>query len=188
MRTAIRTIRRLLDAALVLLVVAVFALVLAANLGPRFGHEMVVIRGSSMTPAIPLGSVIDLVHVDPADLRPGDVVTLKEPAGAIITHRITRIVVLPDGLYVETKGDANEDVDTPVQPISVVQGRVEASVPFLGFLMFLLSVPSGVLSIFSLAITMLLMIWLLEDFEADWDEDEPESAGDAAIPAPGAVG
>jgi signal peptidase I len=181
MGTAIRTIRRLLDAALVLLVLAVLALVLAANIGPRFGHEMVVIRGSSMTPAIPLGSVIDLVHVDPADLRPGDVVTLKEPAGAVITHRITRIVVLPDGLYIETKGDANEDVDTPVQPVSVVTGRVAASVPFLGFLMFLLSVPSGVLSVFSLAVTMLLMIWLLEDFETEWDGEEAEPAGDTEV-------
>jgi signal peptidase I len=187
MKTVVRTIRQLLDAALVVLVVSVIALVLASSAGPALGHQFVVIRGSSMNPAIPLGSLVDLVSVDPADLRPGDVVTLKEPAGAVITHRITRLVHLPDGLYVETKGDANDQVDTPVQPVSVVSGRIGFSIPMLGYLMYLLTIPSGVLSVLSFAMTLLLMIWLLEDLEREWDEEDAEPAVDGAVSAAGSA-
>jgi len=170
MRKAARVTRRVLDVALIALVVSVLGLVLAANFGPAVGHELVVIRGSSMTPSIPLGSVVDIVHVQPADLRPGDVVTLKEPTGGVVTHRIVSIAQLKDGTYIETKGDANDKADAPAVPISWVWGRVEMSVPLLGFLLYMLTIPTGVLSIFSFAFTLLLMIWLLEEIEQDEEE------------------
>jgi signal peptidase I len=189
MRTTVRTIRRLLDAALVLLVVSILGLVLVSNASPALGHQLIVIRGGSMSPAIPLGSIVDVVQVQPADLRPGDVVTLKEPSGTVITHRIVRVVQLPDGLYIETKGDANDEVDVPLQPVSLVSGRAALSLPVLGYLMYLLTIPSGVLSVFSFAITLLLMIWLLEDFEREWEEQDDEAAVvDAAISAAGIAG
>jgi len=163
MSTAIRLTRWLLDLALIALVMSVLSLVLAANIGPAVGHQMVVIRGSSMSPAIPLGAVVDITSVKPQDLRVGDVVTLKSPGGTVYTHRIVRIVTLPDGLYIETQGDAVGKPDAPLQPVSEVSGRVTYSLPFLGFLLYMLTIPTGVLSIFSLALTMLLCIWLLED-------------------------
>jgi hypothetical protein len=46
--------------------------------------------------------------------------------------------------------------------------------PFLGFLMYMLTIPSGVLSIFSLALTMLLCIWLLGNLERHEDH-HPEN-------------
>jgi signal peptidase I len=189
MRTALRTIRRLLDAALVLLVVTIFGLVLASNASPVLGHKLVVIRGGSMSPAIPLGSIVDVVRVQAADLRPGDVVTMTEPGGTVITHRVVRVVQLPDGLYIETKGDANDKVDVPLQSVSIVTGRADLSLSVLGYLMYLLTIPSGVLSMFSFAITLLMMSWLLEDLERDRDEpDEEPAAGDAAVSTIGIAG
>jgi signal peptidase len=171
MKTAARWIRRLLDVALILLVLAVLAVVLAVNVGPALGHQLIVIRGGSMEPAIRLGSLIEVSKVQPADLRPGDVVTLKETNGTLVSHRITRIVQLPDGLYIETKGDANASVDTPLVPASSVAGRVDASVPNLGYLLYLLTLPTGVLSILCLALTLLFAVWLLEDVERATDEE-----------------
>jgi signal peptidase I len=170
MKTAVRLVRWLLDLALIALVFSVLSLVLAANIGPRAGHQLVVIRGSSMSPAIPLGSVIDITTVAPGDLRVGDVVTMRSPGGTVYTHRINRLVNLPDGLYIETKGDAVEKPDTPLQPVSVVKGRVAFALPYVGFLMYMLTIPTGVAAVFSLAITMLLCIWLLEDLERDRGE------------------
>jgi signal peptidase I len=170
MRTALRLVRWLLDLALLGLVLSVLSLVLAANIGPRAGHQLVVIRGSSMSPAIALGSVVDLTAVQPKDLRVGDVVTIKSPGGTVYTHRINRIVNLPDGMYIETKGDAVGQPDTPLQPVSVVTGRVQYSLPFLGYLMYMLTIPTGVAAVFSLAITLLLLIWLLEDLERNQGE------------------
>ena len=175
MNRAVRWIRRLLDVALVLLVVSVLGLVLAVNLGPRLGHELVVIRGGSMEPAIHLGSVTDVSNVQPADLRPGDVVMLKESNGALVSHRISRIVRRPDGLYVETKGDANASADPVLVPVAQVVGRVDLAIPGLGYLLYLLTIPTGVLSVLGLALTLLFSIWLLEDLErGSAESDDPE--------------
>ena len=116
MGTTLRAIRWLLDVALVLLVGTVIALVLAAQVGPMLGHRPLVIRGGSMEPAIPLGALVDVAHVSPADLAAGDVVTFEGANGVLVTHRINRIVSLPDGLYIETKGDANEHADPVLCP------------------------------------------------------------------------
>jgi signal peptidase len=175
MMTAVRWIRRLLDLALILLVISVLGLVLAVNIGPRLGHELVVIRGGSMEPAIHLGSVTEVSQVRPADLRPGDVVMLKETSGVLVSHRITRVLQLPDGLYIETKGDANASVDPVLVTVSQVVGRVDLAIPGVGYLFYLLSIPTGVLSILGLALTMLFAIWLLEEFERDSDDDSEEA-------------
>jgi signal peptidase I len=179
MKTALRWVRRLLDVALILLVVSVLGLVLAVNLGPRFGHQLIVIRGGSMEPAIHLGSATEISSVQSADLRPGDVVTLKEASGTLVSHRITRIVQQSDGLYVETKGDANSSVDPVLTPVSSVIGRVDFSIPELGYLIYLLTVPIGVISVLSLALTLLFAVWLLEDIER---EPEPEVVVTDAVP------
>jgi signal peptidase I len=170
MKTAARWIRRLLDLALILLVVSVLGLVLAVNVGPRFGHQLVVIRGGSMEPAIHLGSVTLVSPVQPADLHPGDVVTLKESNGVIVSHRITRIVQESGGLFIETKGDANPTVDPVLSPVAQVTGRVDLTIPGLGYLLYLLTLPIGVFSILGLALTLLFAIWLLEDLESEPDE------------------
>lgn len=181
MKTAMRWFRRLLDLALVLLVVAVLGLVLAVNLGPRLGHDFVVIRGGSMEPAIHLGAVTEVSQVQPADLRPGDIVTLKEADGVVVSHRITRVLQQPNGTFIETKGDANSAVDPVLTPVSDVTGRVDFSVPVVGYLVYLLTLPIGVLSVLGLALTLLFAIWLLEDFEQDEEEREEQAVYESEL-------
>ena len=165
MKKAAGSIRRLLDLALIVLVGVVLGIVLAVNFGPALGHELIVVRGGSMEPAIGLGSVIDIVHVQPADLRPGDVVTLKDAAGTLLSHRVNRVVSLPDGIYIETKGDANATPEAVLVPASQVVGRVDASIPKVGYVLYLLTLPTGILTLMSIALTMLFGIWLLEEVE-----------------------
>ena len=171
MNTALRWLRRLLDLALVLLIVSVLGLVLALNLAPLLGHQLVVIRGGSMEPAIHLGSMTDVSQVRPADLRPGDVVMLKDANGTLVSHRIVQIVQQPDGVYVETKGDANDSPDPVTTPASSVVGRVDLAIPGLGYLVYLLTVPIGVVSLLGLAMTLFLAILLLEDLEREAAEE-----------------
>lgn len=173
----IRTLRQFLDAVLVLLVVAVLGLVLASNLGPGLGHQLLVIRGGSMEPAIHLGAVVDVVSATAEQIQPGDVVSMKAENGVIITHRVTRAHLL-DGTFFEVKGDANKTPDPILVPYKSLMGRVAFSVPYLGYLMYMLTIPTGILSVFLLAGTLLLAIWLLEDLEEAEEEDaEEEAAG-----------
>ncbi len=170
MKTALRTIRRLLDLALLLLVVSVAALVIAANAFPSLGHELVIIRGGSMSPAIPIGALVDEVAVPLDQIHVGDVLTYKEPNGVVVTHRVTHVATEADGLYFQVQGDANNGPDPDLVPGTAVTGVVVRSAPFLGFLMYMLTVPTGIASLLCLAITLLLAIWLIEDFE-DGDDD-----------------
>lgn len=167
MKTAARWTRRLLDVVLILVVLSVLAIVLAVNLAPALGRQIIVIRGGSMEPSIHLGSAIVVTTVKPADLRPGDVVTMKDANGTLLSHRITRVVTLPDGLYVETKGDANAAPDPVLVPASEVVGRIDASIPGAGYLIYVLTIPTGVASVLCFALTMLFGIWLLEDLERE---------------------
>lgn len=176
MKRAVRTIRRLLDLALVLLVGSVLAIVLLSTFGPSFGHQLLVVRGGSMSPAIPLGTLVDVASTPPDQIQPGDVITIKADNGVLTTHRVVRVAQLPDGIYFATKGDANETADPVLEPASRLQGRIDLSLPFLGYLMYLLTTPSGVISIFGLAMTLLFAIWLLQEFEEDEDEEEKPSA------------
>jgi signal peptidase I len=175
MKTAVRWIRRLLELALVLLVVSVLGLVLAVNVAPRLGYDFVVVRGGSMEPTIHLGAVTVVSHVQPADLHVGDVVMLEETNGALVSHRITSLVQMPDGLYLETKGDANATVDPVLAPVADVTGRVDSSIPWLGYLIYLLTLPIGVFSVLGLALTLLFAVWLLGNFE-----DEAEGVAEQA--------
>jgi signal peptidase len=175
-----RWIRRLLDMALIVLVVSVLGLVLAVNLGPALGHQLIVIRGSSMEPNVHLGSVIEISKARPPDLRPGDIVTLKEANGVVVSHRITRLVTASDGLYIETKGDANASVDATLTPVSSVIGRADLTIAGSGYILYMLGTPTGVLSIVCLGMTMLFAIWLLEELEEDDGEVQPRYESDPA--------
>jgi signal peptidase len=164
MKMALRILRVSLDGALLLLVAGVVVLALAAALGPAMGHQPVVI----MAPAIPLGALVDVVGVDPSELAVGDIVTMKTANGVLVTHRIVRIVSTEEGLSFELKGDANAEPDAGLVPATAVQGRVAVSVPILGYMLYMLTSPTGLASLICLALTLLFLIWLLEDLEQEW--------------------
>lgn len=48
-------------------------------------------------------------YLDPAEVKVGDIVTLRLPDEELITHRVVKIHHLSNGSYLlETKGDANQ--------------------------------------------------------------------------------
>jgi len=161
-------LRRFLDVVLIALIVVVLFGVLLGKIVPLTGRQALIVGGSSMEPAIPLGAAIVVGPVDAADLKVGDVVSLR--AGddrALFTHRITEVVDRPDGRWIRTKGDANNSADPTLVHSSAVVGRVQASLPYAGYLLALLSVPMGVLFLLGIAATLLAAVWLLESLELD---------------------
>lgn len=157
-----RWLRRLPEIALVGLTVVVFATALALRLLPSTGRTVMVVSGPSMEPAIGLGAAVIVNRVDPADLAVGDVVSMKiGPDEAVFTHRIVRLVDRPDGLWIETKGDANKTADPAITPVTAVIGRVEVSIPRLGYLVAALSSPSGTGVVLGLAGILLAIVMLI---------------------------
>ena len=98
----------------------------------------------------------------------GDVVSVRVgEQQAVFTHRIVRIVPRDDGLWLETKGDANEKADPSIIPATAVIGRLEATIPYAGYAVRLLSTSQGVLFLLALGVLILAGAWTLESLELD---------------------
>jgi signal peptidase len=167
-------LRRAIDACLALLVVAVVTIGLAANLAPQAGARLLAIRTGSMEPSMPVGSLIVAVAADPADLVVDDVVSVTLEGGATLTHRISNIVERDDGRMFELKGDANALHDPVLVVPAQIVGRVDVALPLLGYLLAMLSMPTGIAALLAIGGTLLTAGWLIDelsDAEADEDRD-----------------
>ncbi len=161
---AIRIVRGVLELALVGLMLGVLATVLLVRGLPLSGRLVLVVAGGSMEPALPLGSAIVVEPVPSSSLAVGDIVTVEVgPDHAIFTHRITRLIQRVDGLWIETKGDANSTADPTILPVTSVAGRVQMTIPGLGHVVAALSQPSGVAAAFGVAGLLVSLIMLLDD-------------------------
>lgn len=169
LHAATRVARRVLDILLILVIAFVLAaVVLARGIPFLTGGSTYVIGGGSMEPTLPKGSAVLDLPVTADRLAVGDIVTVQVgEQKAIFTHRITRLVPRDDGLWIQTKGDANQDADPSIIPASAVLGRVDTTIPYAGFALVLLSSGQGVLFLLALAVMLLAGAWLLESVEID---------------------
>jgi len=182
---AVTAVRRIVDLALIGIIVVVLFGLMLGKIVPLTGHQTIIIGGGSMQPAIGLGSAIVIGQIRPDDLVVGDVVSLQIGADrATFTHRITTIVQRSDGIWVRTKGDANADPDPTLVPATAILGRVEWAIPYAGYLMALLSAPVGVIFVLGLAAALLAIAWLLESVESD-TERVVDASDIASTPAGG---
>jgi signal peptidase len=127
-----RLFARLLLTALVGLIFAAAAIVTVL---PRATHgAALTVLSGSMTPHLPVGSVVLIRPVDPGTLHVGDVATYqKEPGKAeYITHRIVGINTSTTPTTFTFKGDANRGPDINPVPATAIRGKVWFSVPYLG--------------------------------------------------------
>ncbi|HEX8939571.1 MAG TPA: signal peptidase I [Candidatus Limnocylindrales bacterium] len=177
MRHSLRGLRIALDVALMTLVGVVLVVVVANAAAPLLGERLVVIRGGSMVPAIPLGGLVVEQESGLDRVAAGDVVTIRAGNGVLVTHRIVRVVTVDDAGFVQSKGDANAAPDPDLAPLDHVIGRVVAVIPLAGYLLYLLGQPLGILAVLCLAATLLVATWLVEELEADAVEaDEADEA------------
>jgi len=125
------TTRLLLSACAVLVAAAIVVVVVIPRMTQ--GSALTVLTGS-MSPEIPVGSVVMVRPVDPATLEVGDIATYQvEPDREVfITHRVTEIHEGPKGLSFTFKGDANRGADLDRIPSDAVRGEVWFHVPYLG--------------------------------------------------------
>ncbi len=194
-----RIVRWILDAALIGLIVVALAGAALGRLVPLTGRETLIIGGASMEPEIALGAAVVIEPVSPDQIAVGDIVSLRSGEGlkSIFTHRVTRVINRSDGIWIETKGDANRIIDASITPATNVIGRVVLNVPYGGFLLKLLSIPSGVTLMICLAGALVASTWLVETVEIErrrWPRPVPAGArsaegrpADAATPAVGPV-
>ena len=155
--------RRLVDGALILLVVVSLLTVILARVVPLTGRSTFVVAGGSMVPAIGIGSAVIVEPVVASSLVAGDVVSLRSgPDRAIFTHRIIRVADREGAVWVETQGDANPAPDPSLTPATAVIGRVTAAIPLMGYLIAFMSTLSGVVFVVALGLLLLVAGWTIE--------------------------
>lgn len=124
-------VRLVLVALLTVVVGAVTVLIVL----PRATHgtALTVLTGS-MTPDIPVGSVVIDRPVDANTLKVGDVATYQKAPGVdeYITHRIIKINTKTNPVTFTFKGDANRGPDIAPVPATAIRGKVWFHVPYLG--------------------------------------------------------
>jgi signal peptidase len=163
-RTLSRAIaaHRLLDLLLAIAIGLMVFVLLIGRVVPLTGRPTLVITSGSMSPTIPVGAAVILNPADPATLVNGDVVAFRVGSnGAIVTHRVSRVIRRDGQLWLETKGDANPSVDPALTPTSALIGRVELTIPAAGYVLKFLSVPTGIGSLFCLIALLLTVNGLL---------------------------
>lgn len=133
-------IRRLLGVLFVIetLIPAVYLAIVFG--GGLFGLSTYVIESGSMEPVIKTGSLVYVERdVDAKSIAPGEVIAFKiDGASAdVCTHRIVSNDV--ESRTIRTKGDSNKEIDATPIPYSSIIGRVVFSIPYLGFVAYLVT-------------------------------------------------
>jgi signal peptidase len=168
MASVLTITRRTLFALWLGLIGLVLGLVLLTHVVGPLGYRMVIIRGPSMAPTIPLGALAFEQPIASSAVQAGDVVTMVFPnGGPTITHRVIRVQTIDGQPWIETRGDANNAADPNPVPASIVTGVVRSHLPVAGFLVAFLGIPSGILSVVSMLGSLLACVWLLEELEVD---------------------
>lgn len=130
---------------LVLLAVVLSALLL--TLPRAFGYENYAVVSESMEPAIPVGSLVFVERVAPADVAPGEVAAFLRGED-VVTHRVLENRRGESELI--TKGDANASADVAPVPYQNLIGRVRLHIPALGSALLVYSSPRGKLWVLGL--------------------------------------
>jgi signal peptidase I len=186
---------RFLKWSVTLLCLGAAALFVAVLLVPAvMGLQRYVIVGGSMTGTISKGSVVYARLTPVAQLKKGDVITFVPPVDSQpVTHRIISIKRSDQGqLVFRTKGDANATADpwtiTFPQP---QQARYVFHVPFIGYLLALLSIRAVRMLLIGLpalviAVSILWSLWRSAGEEVRRREAEQTScASTQTTPNPG---
>lgn len=135
---------------------------LAGNQVPMpFGIGASVVLSGSMEPELSVGDFLLLAEEETYEV--GDIVVYQSGKMAIV-HRLVAL----DGETAVTRGDANNASDAPI-PVSAIKGRVTCSLPLVGYGVWALKSPLGILMTIAAAVLLVEM-----SYRTGKDEKEAE--------------
>jgi signal peptidase len=145
-------------------------LVAIITLPSVFGYKSLTVVSGSMEPTLGVGSVVIDEVISPLEARPGDIVTFKDPLRPRqLTHRLQKVRVEGDTVYMVTQGDANDVPERWTVQRDGQIGRVVAHLPKLGYVRSWMS--SRYARLGALGVVLLLGALMLVDL---WRPTKPE--------------
>lgn len=157
------TAKKIWNVVTTVLVVAVVLLAIALVGVRLFGLQVYTVLSGSMEPAYPVGALLYDKKVDPAQLRPGDVITFMLDEETIVTHRIVEVVPDeedPSVIRFRTKGDANAAEDGSLVHYKNVLGTPVFTIPKLGYFANFVQQPPGLYVAIAFGAVLVLLAFL----------------------------
>ena len=157
------TIKKIGNVVTTVLVVAVALLAIALAGVRLFGLQVYTVLSGSMEPAYHVGALLYDKKVDPAQLRPGDVITFMLDEETIVTHRIVEVVPDeedPSVIRFRTKGDANAAEDGSLVHYKNVLGTPVFTIPKLGYFANFVQQPPGLYVAIAFGAVLVLLAFL----------------------------
>ncbi len=147
----------------VVVAVVIFAVLLV---GVRlFGVQVYSVISGSMEPEYPVGSLIYVKSVDPAEIEVNDVITYVLPNDMPSTHRVIGIDAENQLFY--TKGDANEVEDGAPVHFQNLIGTPIFKIPLLGFIAYYIQHPPGMYIAIAAGAILLILVFLPDLFKGE---------------------
>jgi signal peptidase I len=139
--------------------------------GPQmYPFQSFYVRTGSMTPTIPVGSLVIATRTPADKLHVGDVIVFERPdrPGTMVVHRIYAVQQTDTGRAFVTKGDANGSPDAWLVRATGEGWRAEYSLSRLGFAVGWLHIAlsrRGWLGAFAIVVAVwaLMTIWQCEE-------------------------
>lgn len=157
------SVRRILHVVGVLILIAsVIPFVLYAVPEAGGADYSFVVTSESMSPAIPLGSIVLVDDRGTEAYETGDVITFRTGSDpAPTTHRIADVRQTDDGQAFVTKGDANDDPDSSTVDPEQVLGEVALTIPYAGHVVLFVNSKFGFFAFIAIPLGLLLLdtVW-----------------------------
>jgi signal peptidase len=167
----------------VVVIVVIFAVLLV---GMRLvGVQVYSVISGSMEPEYPVGALIYVKEVDPAEVEIGDVITFVLSNDMPATHRV--IAIDAENQHFYTRGDANFNIDEttgekiytedpPVHFKNLI-GKPIFKIPFLGYVAYYVQHPPGMYIALAVGAIILALAFLPDIFaKTDKTEKKKETA------------
>lgn len=167
----------------IVVIVVVFAVLLV---GLRLvGVQVYSVISGSMEPEYPVGALIYVKEVDPAEVKVGDVITFVLSNDMPATHRV--IAIDAENQHFYTRGDENFNIDEttgekiytedpPVHFKNLI-GKPIFKIPFLGYVAYYVQHPPGMYIALAVGAIILALAFLPDIFaKTDKTEKKKETA------------
>ena len=152
----------ILSILLFLFLAAVAGLLLIPNL---LGMKSMAVLSGSMEPELPVGSIVYVKEIEPSKIAVDDIITYTIGNGTMVTHRVQEIQEVKEQWI--TKGDANEAVDGSPVAYEQLVGKMNFSVPLLGYISIYIKTPLGIAMGCGILILVILLTYLPEVFKKE---------------------
>jgi signal peptidase I len=127
-------------------------------------QQLMIVASGSMSPEFAAGDAVLVRPVDEPAMQPGVVVVFRSPGNLehLTTHRIVSRHARPEGLFLQTQGDANPAPDPDFVSAGSVVGAMTRPVPRLGFWLSFYQSDSGRLLVLGMPLLLLGLAQALE--------------------------